>query len=164
MTLERTRPRVFWSAESNSPETLIANRVRRIFEPNVSSGPQGPRRMESGRLGGQALDIAASSPSICVVCEARAERYLQKYLQQPHRRFRIPLESWSWRRESNPRPTDYKSVALPTELRQLTCGLRFLSDSSDIRFRALKFPEPGSGGWCTAAEPSRSGLTGVAVR
>lgn len=25
---------------------------------------------------------------------------------------------WSWRRESNPRPTDYKSVALPTELRQ----------------------------------------------
>lgn len=24
----------------------------------------------------------------------------------------------SWREESNPRPTDYKSVALPTELRQ----------------------------------------------
>ncbi len=26
---------------------------------------------------------------------------------------------WSWRQESNLRPTDYKSVALPTELRQL---------------------------------------------
>ena len=26
--------------------------------------------------------------------------------------------SWSWRRESNPRPADYKSAALPTELRQ----------------------------------------------
>ena len=26
--------------------------------------------------------------------------------------------SWSWRRESNPRPSDYKSDALPTELRQ----------------------------------------------
>ncbi len=25
---------------------------------------------------------------------------------------------WSWREELNPRPTDYKSVALPTELRQ----------------------------------------------
>jgi hypothetical protein len=27
---------------------------------------------------------------------------------------------WSWRRESNPRPSDYKSDALPTELRQQT--------------------------------------------
>jgi hypothetical protein len=26
--------------------------------------------------------------------------------------------SWSWRRDSNPRPADYKSAALPTELRQ----------------------------------------------
>ena len=26
---------------------------------------------------------------------------------------------WSWREESNPRPADYKSAALPTELRQL---------------------------------------------
>ena len=25
---------------------------------------------------------------------------------------------WSWREESNPRPPDYKSDALPTELRQ----------------------------------------------
>ena len=27
-------------------------------------------------------------------------------------------EKWSWREESNPRPADYKSAALPTELRQ----------------------------------------------
>ena len=27
-------------------------------------------------------------------------------------------DSWSWREESNPRPADYKSAALPTELRQ----------------------------------------------
>ena len=26
---------------------------------------------------------------------------------------------WSWRRDLNPRPSDYKSDALPTELRQL---------------------------------------------
>ena len=25
---------------------------------------------------------------------------------------------WSWQRDSNPRPADYKSAALPTELRQ----------------------------------------------
>ena len=28
-------------------------------------------------------------------------------------------KKWSWREESNPRPPDYKSDALPTELRQL---------------------------------------------
>lgn len=28
------------------------------------------------------------------------------------------LEKWSWREELNPRPADYKSAALPTELRQ----------------------------------------------
>ena len=28
------------------------------------------------------------------------------------------LNLWSWREESNPRPADYKSAALPTELRQ----------------------------------------------
>src|SRR5215510_11281580 len=27
-------------------------------------------------------------------------------------------DMWSWRRELNPRPSDYKSDALPTELRQ----------------------------------------------
>ena len=29
---------------------------------------------------------------------------------------------WSWRRDSNPRPSDYKSDALPTELRQQISG------------------------------------------
>ncbi len=28
------------------------------------------------------------------------------------------IKCWSWRRASNPRPADYKSAALPTELRQ----------------------------------------------
>src|SRR5215813_1384336 len=36
---------------------------------------------------------------------------------------RVPCGSdftrlWSWRRDLNPRPADYKSAALPTELRQ----------------------------------------------
>ena len=29
---------------------------------------------------------------------------------------------WSWRTESNPRPADYKSAALPAELRQRNGG------------------------------------------
>ena len=33
-----------------------------------------------------------------------------------------PPQLWSWRRESNPRPSDYKSDALPTELRQQKLG------------------------------------------
>ena len=46
--------------------------------------------------------------------------------------FLIPLKiptlikQWSWREESNPRPADYKSAALPTELRQhILRGARF---------------------------------------
>ena|SRR5579871_1303860 len=33
-------------------------------------------------------------------------------------RFRAEQTKWSWRRDLNPRPSDYKSDALPTELRQ----------------------------------------------
>ncbi len=33
---------------------------------------------------------------------------------------------WSWRRDLNPRPADYKSAALPTELRQHFFPLRLL--------------------------------------
>ena len=35
---------------------------------------------------------------------------------------RKPPQLWSWRRDSNPRPSDYKSDALPTELRQHSRG------------------------------------------
>ena len=34
------------------------------------------------------------------------------------RRVRLPLPAWSWRRDLNPQPADYKSAALPIELRQ----------------------------------------------
>ncbi len=43
----------------------------------------------------------------------------------------VKLVFWSWRRESNPRPSDYKSDALPTELRQQTLGkMRFRANLS----------------------------------
>jgi hypothetical protein len=47
---------------------------------------------------------------------------LKKYARRPIQpvsgpAFRITF-SWSWRRDLNPRPSDYKSDALPAELRQ----------------------------------------------
>src|SRR5581483_12326325 len=41
----------------------------------------------------------------------------QKPAMPPRACVSSPL-SWSWRRDSNPRPSDYKSDALPAELRQ----------------------------------------------
>ena len=40
--------------------------------------------------------------------------------REPHRVFPrlAQAKNWSWREELNPQPTDYKSVALPIELRQ----------------------------------------------
>src|SRR6266436_4271282 len=35
------------------------------------------------------------------------------------------FDRWSWRRELNPRPADYKSAALPTELRQPEQNVNF---------------------------------------
>ena len=39
----------------------------------------------------------------------------------PFGRSGIPPKIYSWQQESNLRPTDYKSVALPTELCQRFC-------------------------------------------
>ena len=39
----------------------------------------------------------------------------------------FPNELWSWWTDSNPRPADYKSAALPTELHQLMQAISFYS-------------------------------------
>ena len=44
-------------------------------------------------------------------------RRAKPYIPEPILRFK-PIKCWSWRRDLNPRPSDYKSDALPTELRQ----------------------------------------------
>ena len=41
-----------------------------------------------------------------------------KFLPRPH----LWTGKWSWRLESNPQPADYKSAALPVELRQHFAG------------------------------------------
>src|SRR5689334_10060991 len=60
----------------------------------------------------------------------------------------LGLDEWSWRRGLNPRPSDYKSDALPTELRQhcLTfyqaSGIRY-TQSYVLRLRADPFDVDG---------------------
>ena len=62
-----------------------------------------------------AFDTALSRPPYSKDC-------LKAVLPSTRRRanlFVFPANYvWSWRRELNPRPSDYKSDALPTELRQ----------------------------------------------
>ena len=43
-----------------------------------------------------------------------------------------PMFNWSWWTDSNPRPADYKSAALPTELHQHLQGQQPSSSRSDI--------------------------------
>ena len=52
---------------------------------------------------------------------------------------------WSWRRESNPQPADYKSAALPIELHQH--GLNGVSEKKKMATRK-------------GLEPSTSSVTG----
>src|SRR5271168_4190662 len=42
---------------------------------------------------------------------------------------------WSWRRDLNPRPSDYKSDALPTELRQPDCISLFVDRTGTPKLR-----------------------------
>jgi hypothetical protein len=46
----------------------------------------------------------------------RSLAYARRRTQTPTHR--LKLRFWSWRRDLNPRPSDYKSDALPAELRQ----------------------------------------------
>ena len=45
---------------------------------------------------------------------------------------------WSWWTDSNPRPADYKSAALPTELHQLVLLFAAVSLSDDVYYIAYK--------------------------
>ncbi len=68
------------------------------------------------------LTPASSVPPIGV-CWWRGEdsnlrRLSQQIYSLPPLAAREPLHPWSWRWDSNPQPADYKSAALPVELRQ----------------------------------------------
>ena len=47
--------------------------------------------------------------------------------------------SWSWRRDSNPRPSDYKSDALPAELRQPPKPNYYSQSDSELQGHTIHF-------------------------
>ena len=53
------------------------------------------------------------------------------------------LKQWSWRRDLNPRPSDYKSDALPTELRQHSEATIFSTVANSVT-PSPRFPKPSS--------------------
>ena len=64
----------------------------------------------------------------------------------------LPNSWWSWRRELNPRPSDYKSDALPAELRQRRSNRVRIADSeSELQGAGLEpraVRQPGCGNSC----------------
>gem|GEM_PF-5062992 len=53
-----------------------------------------------------------------------------------------PMSWWSWRWDSNPQPADYKSAALPIELRQHTTGPQARGPISILlRGRCIRYPK-----------------------
>ena len=64
---------------------------------------------------------------------------------------REPLHKlWSWRMESNPQPADYKSAALPIELRQRVSGIKMVPRGG-IEPPTRGFSVPCSTYWATEA-------------
>ncbi len=95
-----TRRRVSLRRHARPAEPKPAARAK-------AGGEGRTRTFEAARatdLQSAAFDRFATSPAVCVV-ETRASG-------------RSYVCRWSWRRDLNPRPADYKSAALPTELRQ----------------------------------------------
>src|SRR5262249_24857297 len=56
----------------------------------------------------------------------------------------LPNSWWSWRRELNPRPSDYKSDALPAELRQRRSNRERIADS-ETELQGAPVRNPGQG-------------------
>jgi hypothetical protein len=87
--------------------TSAAERLARLGERRVVAREGLEPSKPLGRQIYSLLRLTASLPRRFILCvETRCFRALPT------------LRRWSWRRDLNPRPADYKSAALPTELRQ----------------------------------------------
>ena len=101
-------------------------------------------------------------------------RWQQIYSLPPLATREPPHIYWSWRLESNPQPADYKSAALPIELRQRVSGIKMVPRGG-IEPPTRGFSVPCSTYWATEAstppyrgvmatwkglEPSTSSVTG----
>jgi hypothetical protein len=118
-------------ARSDSPP-LNSTVVRSVGSPSRSllrRAPESGARQRQAKAGGEgrtrtfeaaratdlqsaAFDRFATSPTVCYW---KLALFLDACL----------LTRWSWRRDLNPRPADYKSAALPSELRQRKQKMNF---------------------------------------
>ncbi len=100
------------------PKMLCSQRARVVeregFEPSKAQG----RQVYSLLRLTASLPLQYSAVSIQCQNMSREKRSRPRSPRLPY-----PTKSpWGWRRDLNPRPADYKSAALPTELRQLANG------------------------------------------
>ena len=75
----------------------------------VGDGGFEPPKLKSSRFTVCPLWPLGKSPKNKNIIIASSKRATPKSMTEPH---------WSWWTDSNPRPADYKSAALPTELHQ----------------------------------------------
>ena len=113
MTLPLSYSRQFRSSQQLRSSQLVTWRVGNLTNSPVAlvGGEGRTRTFEASRatdLQSAAFDRFATSPAVCCLECAAFGTYPRA--ESPER--------WSWRRDLNPRPADYKSAALPTELRQ----------------------------------------------
>ena len=99
-----TRPPV----QKNSGGTIV----------QIIAAPQTTGRAKKRRASAHILRRAERTHlrKILMECVLELSPYYRPAYQSIDQRLNIV--SWSWRRELNPRPSDYKSDALPAELRQ----------------------------------------------
>ena len=100
------------SARAHSSPSLASQRSSLASRRAKVGGEGRTRTFEAARatdLQSAAFDRFATSPTVCLLGIRAFDALPCGPMFTRH---------WSWRRDLNPRPADYKSAALPTELRQ----------------------------------------------
>ena len=114
--------------------TFVARKERQIYSLLVlATHPPVPRK-----LLGRVLRVPFLSFNHLQAARAKTQKGLVSRDTSPFilffriRSASLPLQIswWSWRRELNPRPSDYKSDALPAELRQRRSNQARIADGA----------------------------------
>jgi hypothetical protein len=128
--------------------TFVARKERQIYSLLVlATHPPVPRKPFGTRTTSPELFLQ----QLTLILRKNTKRTRVKRHQPVHfpgqdsLRPRSPTNSWwSWRRELNPRPSDYKSDALPAELRQRRSNrVRIAEEVLELQEVALKYRARG---------------------
>ena len=113
-------PFSLFKPERNRQDASLLPAVKERCTPNCvarSATPAKPRNSRAIITSARVLRLRKLAAGISSLGELRVSFGLLLLPAAAAARF-IVLRSWSWRRDLNPRPSDYKSDALPAELRQ----------------------------------------------